>query len=107
VELGRKLVGRQGGFSCIQCHGVGEMKPFGAFEAQAINYMYTAERMTHDFYHRWVRDPQRYQPGTRMPQYADNAGKTPYKDILGGDAHAQFEAIWQYLLQGRKMNPPE
>ncbi len=107
AELGRKLVGRQGGFSCIQCHAVGEMKAFGAFEAQAINYMYTAERMNHDYFHRWVRDPQRYQPGTRMPQYADNAGKTPYKDILGGDAHAQFEAIWQYLLEGRHIKPPE
>ena len=107
AELGRKLVGRQGGFSCIQCHAVVDMKAFGAFEAQAINFMYTSERMNHDYFHRWVRDPQRYQPGTRMPQYADNAGKTPYKDILNGDAHPQFESIWQYLLQGRKMNPPE
>jgi mono/diheme cytochrome c family protein len=107
AEIGRKLVGRQGGFSCIQCHGVVDMKPFVAFEAQTINYMYVAERMNHDFYHRWVRDPQRYQPGTRMPQYADASGKTPLKDILGGDAHAQFEAIWQYLLEGRKMKPPE
>ncbi|HTL29342.1 MAG TPA: c-type cytochrome, partial [Tepidisphaeraceae bacterium] len=107
AELGRKLIGRQGGFSCIQCHGVVDLKPFGAFEAQAINFMYTSERMTHDYFHRWVRDPQRYQPGTRMPQYADSAGKTPYSDILEGDAHKQFEAIWQYISQGKKMNPPE
>ena len=42
-----------------------------------------------------------------MPQYADADGKTAYKEILGGDAEKQFEAIWQYLRAGEKIVPPE
>jgi mono/diheme cytochrome c family protein len=106
VELGRKLVGRQGGFSCIQCHAIGEMKAFGAFEAQAINYMYTAERMNHDYYVRWMRKPMRFQPGTKMPQFSED-GKSTLKEILGGEADPQFNAVWNYLLQGEKVVAPE
>jgi hypothetical protein len=32
-----------------------------------------------------------------MPKYADDQGKTAFGDVLGGDAQAQFEAIWQFL----------
>jgi hypothetical protein len=42
-----------------------------------------------------------------MPQFADADGKTAYKDVLGGDATQQFEAIWQYLRAGEKIVPPE
>jgi mono/diheme cytochrome c family protein len=107
ADIGRQLSGREGGFSCITCHGVADMPPIGAFEAQTINFMYTAERMTHDFYLRWVRDPLRYQPGTRMPAYTDLDGRTALRDILNGEGSAQFEAIWQYLLAGRDIQPPE
>jgi hypothetical protein len=31
-----------------------------------------------------------------MTKFATN-GKTPFTEILGGDAAQQFEAIWQYL----------
>ena len=73
----------------------------------APNFSHTHDRMRKDFYHRWVRSPMKYQPGTRMPQYADMEGKTAYKDALGGDAEKQFEAIWQYLRAGKKIVPPE
>ena len=45
--------------------------------------------------------------GTKMPTFADAEGKTAFKDILGGDATAQFEAIWQYLRAGRNIIAPE
>ena len=77
------------------------------FDSPAPNLMYVDERLRKDFYHEWVRNPQNYQPGTRMPTYADLDGKTAYKNILDGDAHQQFEAIWQYLRTGRKISPPE
>ena len=34
-----------------------------------------------------------------MPKYADERGKTAFTDVLGGDAEAQFDAIWQYLRE--------
>ena len=32
-----------------------------------------------------------------MPKFANDKGKTAFTDVLGGDAAAQFEAIWQFL----------
>jgi hypothetical protein len=33
-------------------------------------------------------------------------GKTSFRDVFEGDAARQFEAIWQYLRLGQKMEPP-
>jgi mono/diheme cytochrome c family protein len=107
AETGRKLVARQGGFACVQCHGVGEMKAISPFEAPAINFAHVSDRLTHEYYDRWVYNPQRVLPGTRMPSFADNKGATALKDILNGDARQQFDAIWNYLLQGKDIRPPE
>jgi hypothetical protein len=41
-----------------------------------------------------------------MPQFADSEGKTALKDILGGDARKQYDAIWNYLLNGPEIAPP-
>jgi len=107
ADIGKKLIARQGGFSCVQCHGVGEMKAFAPFEAPAINFIHVSDRLTREYYDRWVYNPQRVLPGTRMPSFADSEGKTALKDIQGGDAKRQFDAIWNYLLQGKEMQPPE
>ena len=54
-----------------------------------------------------MRHPQSYIPGTKMPQFGDADGKTAYKNILGGDADQQYQAIWNYLLAGPKITPPQ
>jgi hypothetical protein len=41
-----------------------------------------------------------------MPAYEREDGTTPLSDIYGGDARKQFEAIWQYLLEGREIKAP-
>ncbi len=106
MDNGRKLVGKDG-LSCISCHGVGEMKPIGTFETVGINFVYARERLRHDYYTRWIRDPGRVEPGTRMPKFADNEGKTALKQFFDGDASQQFESIWNYLQTSPKINPPE
>jgi len=107
AEIGRRLVGKENGFSCVTCHAIGSTPATSPFEAHGPNFVHTAGRMRHDFYTRWVRSPQRYEPGTRMPQYADLEGKTSFRDVYDGDAARQFEAIWQYLCKGEKMEPPK
>ena len=106
ADAGRKLVGKQGGFSCIQCHGVGDQKALAPFEAPAINFAHVTDRLTREYYDRWVYSPQRVLPGTRMPQFADADGKTALKDTFGGDAKQQYDAIWNYLLAGPNITPP-
>jgi hypothetical protein len=61
--------------------------------------------LRHDYYQRWMRNPQVYLHGTKMPSFGNAEGKTPYKDVLGGDAAAEYGAIWQYLQAGEKIVP--
>jgi hypothetical protein len=53
-----------------------------------------------------MRKPMRFTPGTKMPQFSED-GKTTLKEILNGDADKQFDAVWNYLLQGEGMVSPE
>ena len=46
---------------------------------------------------RWLLDPPRIDPDSRMPKYADAKGKTAFTEVLGGDANKQFDAIWHYF----------
>ena len=34
-------------------------------------------------------------------------GQSALFDVLDGDAEKQIEALYHYILQGNKMNPPE
>lgn len=107
AEIGRQLCGKtpNQGFSCVQCHAAADQPPFAAFEAPAINLKYIAERLRHDYYARWIRDPQRIDPNTKMPKFEDDEGKTGLP-TFDNDGQKHFEAIWQYLLMGEQLRPP-
>ncbi|MGE3172426.1 MAG: hypothetical protein AB7O97_07340 [Planctomycetota bacterium] len=94
---GERLAQLGTGFGCVQCHGVGDKPPVQVFERQGINFAQAADRLRHDYYMRWLMDPLRIDPDARMPKYADPNGKTAFVDVLGGDAHAQFDAIWHWF----------
>jgi hypothetical protein len=51
---------------------------------------------------RWVLNPLRIDPDTKMPKFADEDGKTPLTDFFAGDALKQYEAIWQYIHSAPK-----
>jgi len=106
ADVGRKLVGVDGGFSCVACHGVKDRDPLQVFEAQGVNFSRVGERMQPDYFLRWMLDPLRVDPQTRMPDYFDEDARSVLVDELEGDAKKQIEAIRQYLLQGNKMKLP-
>ena len=97
VAAGQKLIGADGGFNCITCHAVGEQAATAVFEAPAINFAQTAERLRKGYFHRWVLAPTRIDPDTKMPKYADPEGVTQLSDPYEGKGPAQFEAIRQYI----------
>jgi mono/diheme cytochrome c family protein len=105
-EIGRKLVGKDGGFSCVSCHGVGSMLAMEVFESEGINFAYSADRLVPDYYRRWFRAPTSIDPQTKMPVYFDD-GKSPLTDVLGGDGEKQISAVWEYLKLRDKMLPPK
>ncbi len=106
AKIGRKLVGVDGGFSCISCHAVGSLAPTQVFEAEGINLAYPAERLQKDFYLRWLLNPLRIQPQTKMPVYFDDQGNSPLFDVLEGNSLKQLDAFWQYMRTGQKIEPP-
>ncbi len=106
AQAGRKLTGMAGGFNCVACHGVGTKRPTAVFEAEGINFQYSAERLRRDYYMRWMMNPPRLDPATKMPRYAVD-GRTQITEHFEGDAARQFDAIWQYLGAGRNIVAPQ
>lgn len=51
--------------------------------------------------------PLSVDPGTKMPAYFDEEGKSPLGDVLDGDALRQIDAIWEFIKLGEQMTAPE
>jgi mono/diheme cytochrome c family protein len=106
AEHGRKLIGKDGGFSCVSCHAVGALQAMDVFDSEGINLAWSADRLLEPYYRRWVRNPLGIDPQTKMPVYFDEEGRSPLTEILDGDGEKQLTAMWHYLLMGEKMPPP-
>ncbi len=102
VSLGKKLVSNSGGFSCVLCHGVGKTRALQVFEVEGINFALVANRLRKPFFDRWMWNPQRMDPGSKMPRFGTSEGTTAFTEILDGDAKKQFDAIWTYLESLKK-----
>lgn len=102
IEAGRTLVGEKG-FSCTKCH---DMLGIASQGTRGPDLASVTQRVSYDWYERWMTDPQRLQPGTRMPTVFFG-GKSPYPHILDGVPDQQRLAIWQYLLVCRSLPFPE
>ncbi|MBM3877133.1 MAG: c-type cytochrome [Verrucomicrobia bacterium] len=106
VPVGQKLLGTDGGFSCTSCHSTGPQKATQVFEAEGLNFAYPAERLQRDYFDRWILNPLRIVPTTKMPVYFDDDGRSPLMDVLGGDARKQLDALWHFMRLGDKVTPP-
>ncbi|HAM73979.1 MAG TPA: hypothetical protein DCM86_20330 [Verrucomicrobiales bacterium] len=107
AAVGRKLLGKVGGFSCVSCHGVNAMPALEVFESEGINLALTGSRIRREYFQRWMRLPLAVDPSTKMPAYFDEEGHSPLTEVFEGDALRQLEAIWEFLKLGEKMTPPE
>ena len=102
VALGRKMVGA-GGLGCVSCHTFGQFQSTG-IQAIALDTM--ASRIREDWFHRYLPNPSRYRPGTRMPSgYPE--GRSAVTSIYDGDPGKQIAAIWAYLRQGTRGGVPD
>ncbi len=102
VEAGRHLVGKKG-FGCIGCHDIAGRTSSGT---RGPDLATMRDRVRYDWYKRWLDEPQRMQPGTRMPTVFPN-GSSALKTLLAGSGDAQSDAIWQYLSLGANLPLPE
>ncbi|HZZ82441.1 MAG TPA: c-type cytochrome [Gemmataceae bacterium] len=97
AAIGEKLIPQQGGFNCINCHGIGKQKAIQPFEAPGINLTDAAIRLRYTYYQRWMLAPDRVDVTMRMPVFATDGKTTQLRDVFDGDARKQYDALWQYI----------
>jgi hypothetical protein len=97
VELGARLVGRTEGFFCAECHAIGAEPAVGAFAHHGVNFDQVGGRLNYDYFLRWITQPTRVDPGTKMPTFSPDGLRTAKTQLLEGRAPDQFQAIWHYL----------
>lgn len=100
-RFGRDLAGTDG-LGCITCHTFKGKKP-GAMGALDISLM--GQRVTRDWFHQYMSNPQRFSPQTIMPAFWAG-GQSPKPEILDGDPFQQIEALWLYLGEGYGAGAP-
>ncbi|MCE9534341.1 MAG: cytochrome c1, partial [Planctomycetes bacterium] len=97
----RHIVGEQA-LACIKCHTFNGVKAEGI---QGIDMTVIPKRITRDWFHFYMLDPQKYRPGTRMPSAFLN-NMSPLPMVLDGKPDTQIEAMWAYLKLGNKAALP-
>jgi cytochrome c2 len=96
VAHGRDLFTR---WQCIKCHVVAGKLPNQEPANMAPDLANVPERLRPDWLTVWLADPQKVQPGTRMPTvFPADPQENAFPEILGGDQAQQIEAMRSYLL---------
>ncbi len=101
-KAGHRMVGAKG-FSCIKCHTFGRYKATGV---QSIDMTIMHKRLREDWFRDYVKNPQAYRRGTRMPSAWPPSGPSFLPDLLDGDSDKQIAAVWRYLQDGVRAKTP-
>ncbi len=96
LQAGARLASREY-LSCSSCHLGGDSAPEGPEEEWAPDLRLAGRRLRPEWIVRWLMDPQRLLPGTKMPSFFADADSGP-QDILDGDEGRQILALREYLL---------
>ena len=97
AEIGARLTLKQGGFNCLQCHGVGRKPALAPFDNRGVNFSRVRDRLRYGFYLDWMFDPLRLDPHSKMPRFSPDRKTTSVGNLLDGDARKQFDALWHFL----------
>jgi mono/diheme cytochrome c family protein len=101
LDAARQLVSKDY-FNCFSCHQQGDKKPEGPVEGWAPDLTLARQRLNPNWILRWLKDPQKVQPGTKMPSFYPGGPD----NILGGKEDLQIEALRDYLMSiGRGAAP--
>jgi mono/diheme cytochrome c family protein len=94
-EVGRTLVGTDG-LSCIACHKFNRQP---GQTMQVVDLTLAPQRLNEDWFRRFLVDPNRFHPGTRMPSFWPE-GRSLLPKLLDGNTARQHAALWAYLSDG-------
>jgi mono/diheme cytochrome c family protein len=84
------------GYNCVSCHSTGFTK-----DAPLAPDLHKASaRLRPSWIKLWITDPQKILPGTTMPSFFGDDGKTPIdQEIFGGNAEKQINALTKYVIE--------
>ncbi len=87
-------------YNCVSCHSIGFTKD----TPLAPNLHLASKRLRPSWIKKWLTNPQAILPGTTMPSFFGDEGKTPVDpSILGGDADKQIAALTKFVIElGKK-----
>ena len=98
IEAGRVLASQEY-FNCFSCHMRGTKTPEGPKEGWAPDLQLARERLNPNWIIKWLRDPQKVQPGAKMPSFYPGG---PDNILKGKDQNEtdgrQIEALRDYLI---------
>ena len=101
-DAGYEMMGTEG-FSCIACHDYNGQEAVGAGALDIVN---VTDRIQKNWFHLYMREPQRFHASVIMPSYWPG-GKSVRPNILEGDSGQQIEALWNYLADGPRAKKPK
>jgi mono/diheme cytochrome c family protein len=93
IEAGRILTSPDY-FNCFSCHMQGGKTPEGPKDGWAPDLAMARQRLNPNWILKWLKDPQKVQPGTKMPSFYPGGPD----NILGGKEDRQIEALRDYLM---------
>ena len=93
ITAGQRMISKDY-FDCLSCHQQGEKKPEGPTDGWAPDLTLAHSRLNPNWIIKWLQDPQKVQPGTKMPSFYPGGPD----DILGGKDDRQIEALRDYIM---------
>jgi mono/diheme cytochrome c family protein/predicted nucleic acid-binding Zn-ribbon protein len=100
LEAARQLTSPEF-FNCFSCHVRGGKNPEGPQEGWAPDLALARQRLSPNWIIKWLQDPQKVQPGTKMPSFYPGGPD----NILGGKDDRQIEALRDYLMTLGRLTP--
>jgi hypothetical protein len=102
VRTGRTLMAHEN-LGCMTCHVYADYPPSGT---PGLSITAFGERLRYEWYRAFMQNPQRFIPGSRMPDFG-TGGRSSLLTVLDGDLARQADALWCYFGLGELMPPPE
>ncbi|MFT7486056.1 MAG: mono/diheme cytochrome c family protein [Candidatus Paceibacteria bacterium] len=102
ILKGREMVGADG-FSCITCHSFGDYPSIGTPGPDMQQF---AGHLRYEWWDAYIKNPEAFKPGTRMPSYTDDQGHGVFTKYYAGDFQMQTDSLWSYFTLGDSMSPP-
>lgn len=98
LDAARQLFSKEF-FDCLSCHQQGDRRPEGPPEGWAPDLNLARSRLNPNWIIKWLQDPQKVQPGTKMPSFYPGGPD----NVLGGKDDKQIEALRDYIMMlGRR-----